>query len=66
VLGTPPAFVLSQDQTLHKRNLISSNCFAGIMFDVQNSVPFTNSRLATKNFIDYVLLVQFSRFISSL
>ncbi|MGE7930142.1 hypothetical protein, partial [Lysinibacillus xylanilyticus] len=41
-----------------------SNCFAGIMFDVQNFVSFTNSRLATKNFIDYVLLVQFSRFIS--
>ncbi|MGE7917214.1 hypothetical protein, partial [Lysinibacillus xylanilyticus] len=55
-------FVLSQDQTLHKRNLISSNCFAGIMFDVQNFVSFTNSRLVTKNFIDYVLLVQFSRF----
>ena len=35
------------------------------MFDVQNFVSFTNSRLATKNFIDYVLLVQFSRFISS-
>ncbi|MCL1703118.1 hypothetical protein, partial [Lysinibacillus sp. Bpr_S20] len=49
-----------------KRNLISSNCFAGIMFDVQNFVLFTNSRLATKNFIDYVLLVQFSRFISLL
>jgi len=45
--------------------LISSNCFAGIMFDVQNFVLFTNSRLAIKNFIDYVLLVQFSRFISS-
>ncbi|WP_232540699.1 hypothetical protein, partial [Lysinibacillus fusiformis] len=62
VLGTPPAFVLSQDQTLHKRNLISSNCFAGINLDVQNFVLFT-SKLATKNFIDYVLLVQFSRFI---
>ncbi|MFA1740656.1 hypothetical protein, partial [Lysinibacillus fusiformis] len=61
-LGTPPAFVLSQDQTLHKRNLISSNCFAGINFDVQNFVLFT-SKPATKNFIDYVLLVQFSRFI---
>ena len=36
------------------------------MFDVQNCVSFTNSRLATKNFIDYVLLVQFSRFISLL
>jgi len=36
------------------------------MFDVQNFVSFTNSRLATKNFIDYVLLVQFSRFISLL
>jgi len=34
------------------------------MFDVQNFVSFTNSRLATKNFIDYVLLVQFSRFIN--
>ncbi|MGE7696757.1 hypothetical protein ACQKNC_22185, partial [Lysinibacillus sp. NPDC094177] len=49
-----------------KRNLISSNCFAGIMFDVQNFVSFTNSRLATENFIDYVLLVQFSRFIMPL
>jgi len=45
--------------------LISSNCFAGIMFDVQNFVSFTNSRLANKNYIDYVLLVQFSRFICS-
>ena len=36
------------------------------MFDVQNFVSFTNSRLVTKNFIDYVLLVQFSRFIMPL
>ncbi|MGE7112646.1 hypothetical protein, partial [Lysinibacillus sp. NPDC047702] len=53
----------SQDQTLHKRNLISSNCFAGINFDVQNFCFVHQQKLATKNLIDYVLLVQFSRFI---
>ena len=36
------------------------------MFDVQNFVSFANSRSVTKNFIDYVLLVQFSRFIMPL
>ncbi|WP_205101687.1 hypothetical protein, partial [Lysinibacillus composti] len=30
VLGTPPAFVLSQDQTLHKRKFDKAQILAGI------------------------------------
>jgi hypothetical protein len=45
VLGTPPAFVLSQDQTLHKRKFDKAQIFAGINFDVQNFVSSLNETL---------------------
>ncbi|MGE7666332.1 hypothetical protein ACQKMN_11530, partial [Ureibacillus composti] len=35
-----PAFVLSQDQTLHKRKFDKAQILAGINFDVQNFVSY--------------------------
>ncbi|WP_205101742.1 hypothetical protein, partial [Lysinibacillus composti] len=59
-----PAFVLSQDQTLHKRKFDKAQILAGINFDVQNSVSYLKETFISLTFCCSVFKVHvcFCRF----